>query len=240
MNPLVGVTRPRVRGVEHPVRDAHRQGAEGLLARSRGWPSRGRARTTARRGPTSCAPNLKWSDGQPLTAEDVAYTINRARRRSGSTTPPSSANLTAKAHRRPHTVVVTSSVADPKLPTMDIYILPKHIWEKQDAKAITKYHGAGRRRLGPVHARAAREGPVRALQGQPELLRRQAGGRPRRAAQLQQPRRDGRRAQARRDRRRRGRPRHRRSTSSRRTRTSSRSRATRARSTSSRSTAAPA
>jgi peptide/nickel transport system substrate-binding protein len=30
-------------------------------------------------------------------------------------------------------------VTDPKLPTMDVYILPKHIWEKQDAKAITKY-----------------------------------------------------------------------------------------------------
>ncbi|HEX5901135.1 MAG TPA: ABC transporter substrate-binding protein [Solirubrobacteraceae bacterium] len=27
--------------------------------------------------------NQKWSDGQPLTAEDVAYTINRAGRRSG-------------------------------------------------------------------------------------------------------------------------------------------------------------
>ena len=68
---------------------------------------------------------------------------------------------------------------------------------------------AGRGRLGAVHARASREGPVRALQGQPVLLRRQAGRRPRRAAQLRQPRRDGRRAQARGDRRRRGRPRHR-------------------------------
>jgi peptide/nickel transport system substrate-binding protein len=36
-------------------------------------------------------------------------------------------------------VVIHSSVRDPKLPTMDVYILPKHVWEKQDAKAITKY-----------------------------------------------------------------------------------------------------
>ncbi|HEX5901134.1 MAG TPA: ABC transporter substrate-binding protein [Solirubrobacteraceae bacterium] len=48
------------------------------------------------------------------------------------------ANLTAKA-TDDRTLVVTSSVADPKLPTLDMYVLPKHIWEKQDAKAITKY-----------------------------------------------------------------------------------------------------
>ena len=86
-----------------------------------------------------------------------------------------------------------------------MYILPEHIWGKLAKSEITKYKARGRRRLGPVHAREVREGPVRALQGEPELLARQAEGRPRRAPQLQQPGRDGRGAQARRDRRRRGR-----------------------------------
>lgn len=82
--------------------------------------------------------NQKWSDGQPLTAEDVAYTINRAKKEEWLNYTSVVANLTAKA-TDDRTLVVTSSVADPKLPTLDMYVLPKHIWEKQDAKAITKY-----------------------------------------------------------------------------------------------------
>ena len=34
-----------------------------------------------RPGPTSSATDLKWSDGKPLTAEDVAWTINTVARR---------------------------------------------------------------------------------------------------------------------------------------------------------------
>ena len=85
-------------------------------------------------------PNLKWSDGQPLTAEDVAYTINRARKEQWLNYTSVVANLTARAPD-PNTVVIRSSVPDPKLPTLDVYILPKHIWSKYDAKAITKYNG---------------------------------------------------------------------------------------------------
>jgi peptide/nickel transport system substrate-binding protein len=81
---------------------------------------------------------LKWSDGTPLTSEDVAYTINRGRTEEWLNYSSTVANITATAPN-PRTVVLTSKVPDPKLPTMDVYILPKHIWEKQDAKAVTKY-----------------------------------------------------------------------------------------------------
>ena len=36
---------------------------------------------------------------------------------------------------------VTSSVPDPKLPVMDVYIVPKHIYEQYDAEAIYEYDG---------------------------------------------------------------------------------------------------
>ena len=181
--------------------------------------------------------NQKWSDGQPLTAEDVAYTINRAKKEEWLNYTSVVANLTAKAPRTA-TLVVHSSVADPKLPTLDMYVLPKHIWEKQDAKAITKYDALDGVGSGPFTLEQSREGPVRALQGQPVLLRRQASGRPRRPAQLRQPRRHGRRAQARRDRRRRGRPGHRLPPAGEGPEHRHGRRATRARWTSSRSTAA--
>jgi peptide/nickel transport system substrate-binding protein len=81
---------------------------------------------------------LTWSDGEPLTAEDVAYNINRARDEEWLNYTSIVANLTAKVINE-RTVEITSRVPDPKLPTMDIYLVPKHIWEKQSAKAISKY-----------------------------------------------------------------------------------------------------
>ncbi|MFN8222366.1 MAG: ABC transporter substrate-binding protein [Gaiellales bacterium] len=80
---------------------------------------------------------LEWSDGQPLTAEDVAYTINRARKEAWLNYSPTVDHLTAKVIDDT-TVEIASSVPDPKLPTMDVYILPKHVWDKFDEKAVTK------------------------------------------------------------------------------------------------------
>ena len=137
---------------------------------------------------------LKWSDGKPLTSEDIAWTINTARKEEWLNHSAVVANLTARAPD-PTTVVIETSVPDPKLPTMDVYILPKHIWGKMSPDRARQVRGRGRRGLGPVRAGQVREGPVRALQGQPQLLGRQAGRRHGRDAQVQQPRRDGRRAQ---------------------------------------------
>jgi peptide/nickel transport system substrate-binding protein len=50
------------------------------------------------------------------------------------------ANLTATAPD-PQTVVIKTSVPDPKLPTMDAYILPKHIWGKMSPEKRDKYEG---------------------------------------------------------------------------------------------------
>jgi peptide/nickel transport system substrate-binding protein len=83
---------------------------------------------------------LEWSDGEPLTANDVAFTVNRCREEEWLNCASTVENLTAEA-KDDRTVVLTSKVPDPKLPTMDIYILPEHIWGKFDAKAITKYNG---------------------------------------------------------------------------------------------------
>ncbi len=83
-------------------------------------------------------PDLKWSDGRPLTAEDVVYTINRSRKEEWLNHAATVANLTAEAPD-PQTVVLTSKVPDPKLPTMDVYIVPKHVYEKISADELGKY-----------------------------------------------------------------------------------------------------
>jgi peptide/nickel transport system substrate-binding protein len=85
---------------------------------------------------------LLWSDGEPLTAEDVAWNINTAREQEWTNHISTVQNLEATVIDD-RTVEVTSSVPDPKLPTLDIYLLPKHIWEPvaTDGEAIVSYDG---------------------------------------------------------------------------------------------------
>ena len=81
---------------------------------------------------------LKWSDGEPLTADDVVFTINTSRDQEWYNHSSITANLDAVAVDD-RTVTITSSVPDPKLPIMDAYILPEHIWGQFDAESITSY-----------------------------------------------------------------------------------------------------
>lgn len=81
---------------------------------------------------------LQWSDGEPLTADDVAYTVNRSRDEGWTNHFSTVENIEATVIDE-RTVQLTSSVPDPKLPTMDVYIVPKHIYEPIGADAIGDY-----------------------------------------------------------------------------------------------------
>ncbi|HEX4746044.1 MAG TPA: ABC transporter substrate-binding protein [Gaiellaceae bacterium] len=81
---------------------------------------------------------LKWSDETPLTAEDIAYTINRSRDEEWLNYTSTVANLTAEAPDE-NTLVVTSKVNDPKLPGLSLYVVPKHVWEKIPADEVSNY-----------------------------------------------------------------------------------------------------
>jgi peptide/nickel transport system substrate-binding protein len=83
---------------------------------------------------------LLWSDGEPLTAEDVAWNINTARDQGWDNMLSTVQNLDATVVDE-LTVQITSSVPDPKLPTLDVYLVPQHIWEPvaTDYDAATQY-----------------------------------------------------------------------------------------------------
>lgn len=84
---------------------------------------------------------LLWSDGTPLTAEDIAWNVNTARDQEWANYLSTVTNLTAEVVDE-RTVTITSSVLDPKLPTLEIYVLPKHIWEEQATpETIDTYDG---------------------------------------------------------------------------------------------------
>ncbi len=84
---------------------------------------------------------LLWSDGTPITAEDIAWNVNTSRDQEWANYISTVTNLTAEVVDD-RTVTITSSVPDPKLPTLEIYIVPKHIWEPQATPdTIETYEG---------------------------------------------------------------------------------------------------
>ncbi len=116
---------------------------------------------------------LLWSDGEPLTSEDVAFTINRAREEGWLNYDSTVANITASAPDE-RTVVLESSVPDPKLPTMDVYILPEHVWGELGPREITRYDGLDGVGSGPFTIAELRRGEFWRLEANENYW----GGRP--------------------------------------------------------------
>ncbi|CAN5874512.1 ABC transporter substrate-binding protein [soil metagenome] len=107
--------------------------------------------------------DLVWSDGEPLTADDLAWTINTSRDQGWSNHIATTQNLDAVAVDD-RTLQVTSSVPDPKLPEVGVYMLPRHIWEEHatDGEAIVGYEALDGVGSGPfVLAEYAQEQFVR-------------------------------------------------------------------------------
>jgi peptide/nickel transport system substrate-binding protein len=82
---------------------------------------------------------LQWSDGEPLTTEDVVWTIETATEQEWENYVYFTQYLTVEAIDD-RTVEITSSIPSPQLPDMSFIILPKHVWEEQgDAAGVEAY-----------------------------------------------------------------------------------------------------
>ena len=139
---------------------------------------------------------LTWSDGKPLTAKDAAYTFNRVINGEYERTNYGSyvENITKAEAPDDTTLVLTVSKPSPIMEKLYVYILPEHIWEKIDEKAVKSYKNEGTAASPTVGWRPLRDGraqgrPVHPHAGQPQLLRRQARGRRGRVQDLQERRR---------------------------------------------------
>ena len=92
--------------------------------------------------------NAKWSDGQPVTPDDVAYTITRYRDEEWSNAS-SFVSLIDDVKVDGDTVVVHTSAPDPKLPALPIYVLPKHVWEPMSLDQVTSFENTDPVTSGP-------------------------------------------------------------------------------------------
>lgn len=91
-------------------------------------------------------PDLKWSDDEPLTAKDVAFTFNKmlddevARTANGSYV----AQFESVEAPDDRTVVVKTKVPQATMTALDIPIVPEHIWSKvTDIGAAPQYPMVG-------------------------------------------------------------------------------------------------
>jgi len=92
-------------------------------------------------------PDAKWSDGQPLTAEDVAFTFNmniKFKRGATGMIAAAMANLVEVEATDPNTAVFHYSRQVPMVLSnvQQVAILPEHVWERYatgDGKAIKTF-----------------------------------------------------------------------------------------------------
>lgn len=86
-------------------------------------------------------PDLLWSDGTPLTANDVVYTFERIlngryeQRNYGNYVR----NITSVKATDDRTVVMTTREPAPIMERLAVYILPEHVWSSIDAKAVKSF-----------------------------------------------------------------------------------------------------
>ncbi len=84
---------------------------------------------------------VKWSDGQPFTAADIAYTYNRIIDGGPEATTWESYLSQVKTVTAPDdkTVVLTLAKPNAVLPLLPIPIIPEHVWKNVSEKAVKTY-----------------------------------------------------------------------------------------------------
>jgi peptide/nickel transport system substrate-binding protein len=84
---------------------------------------------------------VKWSDGVPLTASDVAYTFNRVMKGSYEQTNYGSyvANIVSVTAPDATTVVMKTKAPSPIMTRLAVSILPEHIWSKVSESQVKSF-----------------------------------------------------------------------------------------------------
>jgi peptide/nickel transport system substrate-binding protein len=74
-------------------------------------------------------PDARWSDGEPVTSEDVKYTFDRIMEEEQALYIDYLRQIETIEAPDEHTVVMTTKQPSVQMLSLFVYILPKHIWE---------------------------------------------------------------------------------------------------------------
>jgi peptide/nickel transport system substrate-binding protein len=103
-------------------------------------------------------PNVKWSDGQPLTARDVAYTYNRILRQELGMYIGYFPNVTKVEAPDDSTVVITSKKPNAVMTALYVPILPEHIWSQVPDDKVESWKNVPTVSSGPFHVTEYKNG----------------------------------------------------------------------------------
>ena len=104
-------------------------------------------------------PNLKWSDGQPLTAADVAFTYNYVVKNHMANMALTTVGIKGAKALDPTTVQITCSQPKANMEQIFLPILPKHVWEHvSPQEAATSYTEMPIVGSGPFYTVAFKKG----------------------------------------------------------------------------------
>jgi peptide/nickel transport system substrate-binding protein len=119
---------------------------------------------------------VKWSDGVPLTAADVAYTFNRDIHGQAERADNLSyvQNITSVKATGPYTVVMTVSKPTPGMNKLIVSILPEHIWKNVPESKVTTFANSNPVGSGPFIVTKFAEGQYVDLKANPHYW----GGKP--------------------------------------------------------------
>ena len=103
-------------------------------------------------------PNVKWSDGQPLTARDVSFTYNLIRSQKLSMYLSYFAGVTKVEAPDDATVVITSAKPNAVMTALYVPILPQHVWSKVPASKLESYANVPMVSSGPFQVTEVQNG----------------------------------------------------------------------------------
>jgi len=103
-------------------------------------------------------PGVKWSDGEPLTARDVAYTYNRILRQELGMYIGYFPNVTKVEAPDDSTVVITSKKPNAVMTALYVPIVPEHIWSEVPDNKVESWKNLPTVSSGPFHVTEYKSG----------------------------------------------------------------------------------
>ncbi|MGH2788800.1 MAG: ABC transporter substrate-binding protein [Actinomycetota bacterium] len=112
-------------------------------------------------------PDARWSDGEPVTSEDVEYTFDRVIEEKQALYIDYLRQIETIESPDEHTIVMTTKEPSVQMLSLFVYILPKHIWEDVPADETKSFRNDPVVGSGPFQAVEWRRGQFVRLERNP-------------------------------------------------------------------------